>query len=599
MKKIFLFLFLFLFFSCKSSKDRVAPPKYASGIENIKHNLEKGKIDLFEAYIKIKEYMRKHNDNSEEYSSSVVFVNEIVDLMNKRAKEEDVENNYEDTLRYLLSLKSIKKETNISLKSLYIKLSKKLDASADIFTRNDLKEEMADQLLLSKKDVYAYLMKFSKSNSRGVFLHAFDKYTKLYPALLKKYPELNNERQKMLKLHNLKLENLMKSVVAVILNKGMDIQNGMGYLDKTIGTGFFIDNDGFILTNHHVIAEHVDPTYEGYSMVYVTTRNDPDVEIPAKVVGFDKVFDIALLKVPVKNKDCLVIGRSIDMSVGDKIYTIGNPIGIKYTVTSGIISNKEIDFFQIGNAFQIDAAINPGNSGGPLIDERGQVVGIVFAGIPQFDGINFVIPFQRVRKTIPVLYKGGEVKRCWIGTGIYEDKNDKVYFFYILPNGPAHKAGIKEGDRLIKIEGFEVNTVEDAQDLLAWKRYPRLIEIKLERNGKVISKILRLEKRPYLPVETLFEKDTESRLIKLIFGIELEYYKKGFLFKKYKTIKIYKGMYGSKLGISKGEPIVVYDLKYLKKQKIVKLTIKFKQGDVGVLDRVITVVSPVEINSIL
>ena len=286
------------------------------------------------------------------------------------------------------------------------------------------------------------------------------------------------------------------------------------------------------------------------------------------------------------------------MSLGDRIYTIGNPIGIKYTVTSGIISNKNIDFFQLGKAFQVDAALNPGNSGGPVIDERGQVVGIVFAGIPQFEGINFAIPFKWVRKTIPALYKGSEVKRCWIGSGIYKE-DDKVFFYYIMPNSPASKSGILKGDRLIEIDGDKVKNVEQAQALLAWRRYPRLIEIKTERDGKIISNIVRLEERPYLPLESAFEKDTEGNLITLIFGIGVEYYGKGLILKKYKTNKIYKGMYGFQLNIGEGDPIVVYGLKYLKKQKLIKLTLKFKQKDFGIIDRIVTVVSPVEINSIL
>ena len=104
----------------------------------------------------------------------------------------------------------------------------------------------------------------------------------------------------------------MQSVVTVILNKGMNVKDGMGYFDKSIGTGFFIDDNGYILTNHHVIADDVDPKYKGYSAVYVTTREDPDTEIPAKVIGYDKVFDIALLKIQKKGtKPLYLVGLTI------------------------------------------------------------------------------------------------------------------------------------------------------------------------------------------------------------------------------------------------------------------------------------------------
>jgi membrane-associated protease RseP (regulator of RpoE activity) len=286
------------------------------------------------------------------------------------------------------------------------------------------------------------------------------------------------------------------------------------------------------------------------------------------------------------------------MSLGDKIYTIGNPLGIKYTVTSGIISNMDLEFFQLGKGFMIDAAINPGNSGGPLIDERGQVVGIVFAGILQYEGVNFAIPFQWVRKTIPALYKTGEVKRCWIGAGLYMEK-DKVYFYYVLPSGTAFNADIKEGDRLISIDGEKVESVEDAQSKLAWRRYPSLVSIKVERNGKIIENILRLDVRPYLPIEEVFNRDTEANIIKLVFGIGLEYYDKKLFSRKYVTKKIYRGKFGSELKIGMGDSFTVYDLKYIKKDKLIKLTIRYQHEDFGVVERSVSVLSPAEINSII
>jgi len=598
-KIFYLFITLLIFFlSCETTEDSFTRPNYSSGIENIKHNLEKEKIDLFDAYSFTLKFQTKQEEDTEEYNKAKEYLEEIIESMNKQAEEEFAKKNYNDALRYILSLKVLQKESKIRLEDVYDKLSDHADVSSDIFTQNRIKEEMADLKIMSSEEVYDLLKTHALRKSRGVYLFYYDKYIKIYPDLVKKYPDLKRMKNEMESLSDLKIEELMNSVVAVILNKGLNIKDGMGYFDKSIGTGFFIDNDGYILTNHHVIADHVDPTYEGYSMVYVTTKDEPDIEIPAKVIGFDKVFDIALLKIPKKNKDFLVLGRSRDMSVGDKIYTIGNPIGIKYTVTSGIISNKEIDFFQLGRAFQIDAAINPGNSGGPLIDERGQVVGIVFAGIPQFEGINFAIPFEWVRKTIPTLYQGGEIKRCWIGGGLYEENKD-IIFYYILPTGPAAYAGIQTGDKLLKIDGFEVKSVEDAQELLAWKRYPQLINIEIERKGEKLSKVVRLEERPYLPVESAFKKDIEANLITLIFGIGVEYYGKGIMFNKYKTTKIYKGMYGFHLDIGEGDPIVVYDLKYIEKNKFIKLTLKFKQKNLGFLDRIITVVSPIEINSII
>ncbi len=598
MKKILVFIVVvFYLFSCKTT-GQIIRPKYTTGLGNIIENFEKERIDEFEAYILTKKFINKSDEKGSDYQKGIEFLNEIIIKMDEKGKKEFKEKNYENALRYILSLRTIGEKSSISLREAYNKVLIHANQYSDIFTQFDIREEMADLKLLSNKEVFDLLNAHAKNKSRGVFLYLYNKYKEIYPGLVQEYPELKTLNVRMNNLNELNIQKIMNSAVAVILDKGINIKKGFGMLDKSLGTGFFIDNKGHILTNHHVIKDHVDPKYEGFSKVYVTTRENPEVEIPAEVIGYDKVFDIALLKIPMKIKDYLILGRSSDMELGDKIYTIGNPLGIKYTVTTGIISNKDLEFFQMGRGFMIDAAINPGNSGGPLIDERGQVVGIVFAGVPQYEGINFAIPFQWVRKTIPALYKKGEVKRCWIGAGLYKEK-DKVYFNYILPNGDAFNAGIKDGDRLVSIDDEKVTSVEDAQLKIAWRRYPGLISIKIERDGKIINNILRLVKRPYLPVEEVFNRDTEANIIKLVFGIGLEYYDKKLFNRKYVTKKIYNGPYGSQLNIGEGDAFTVYDLKYMQREKIIRLTIRYQNEDFGVVERIVTVISPVEINSII
>lgn len=598
MRKIFYsIIILILMIACKST-ETVLRPKFIAGIENIIYNLENGRTDEFEAYVQTIKFLNKPDTKDKDYNKGQEFLNQVIIKMDEKGKKEFENKNYENSLRYALSLHILGKKSSMTLREVYDKVLEQADKTSDIYTQLDLREEMANLKLLTNKEVFDLLNLYSKNKSRDVFIYLLNKYKKMYSSLLRDYPELEDMEKRMISLNELNLEELMKSVVTVILDKGLDMKKGLGIMDKSIGTGFFIDNNGYILTNHHVIKEHVDPEYEGFSKVYVTLRKDPEVEIPAEVVGFDKVFDIALLKIPLKSEKYLILGRSSDMSVGDKIFTIGNPLGIKYTVTSGIISNKDLEFFQLGRGFMIDAAINPGNSGGPLVDERGQVIGIVFAGIPQYEGINFAIPFQWVRKTIPDLYKKGEVERCWIGAGLYME-NDKVYFYYLLPNGGAYTSGIKEGDRLISIDGEEVSNVEDAQSKLAWRRYPGLISIVTERDGKKNNNIVRLEKRPYLPIEEVFNRDTESNIIKLVFGIGMEYYDKKMRTKKYVAKKIYKGKFGAELKIAEGDSITVYDLKYIKKSTLIRLTIRYKQEEIGVFERAVTIASYAEINSLL
>jgi S1-C subfamily serine protease len=597
------FLFIFSIFiiltGCKTT-GTVIQPSYATGTENIKHNLERNKIDIFEAYVEANKYLSKLDATSDKYEDTKKYIQGIKDEIDTDAKNLYDEKKYKEASLYTLSLNSMGMKPSVSTSDVFNKFYDSLDNTTDIFTRNKYREQMIDLGVSSNREIYDFIKYYYDQKSSGFFIYFYNKYTKLYPSLLKDFPELEKYFNDIKTFSSLNLENMMDSVVTVIVKKGLTFKNGMAYYDNTIGTGFFIDDNGYLLTNHHVIADIVNPKFSGAASLYVTMRDDPDTEIPATVVGYDKVFDIALLRIPKKNSKHLVIGRSLDMKIGDKVYTIGNPFGISYVVTSGIMGNKEIEFFQLGKGFQIDAAINPGNSGGPLIDEKGQVIGIVFAGLDKgmSEGINFAIPFQSVIKTIPYLYKGGEVKRCWIGGALYDDKN-KTSFYYILPNGPLDKAGIKTGDVLKKIDTSDVASTEEAQNILSWQDFPRLVKLEVERNGVVMDFMVRPEERPYLPVIDAFKKDTQGKLITLIFGIDLEYFDNPLFYKKYKVTKVYRKMFGQKLEINEGDVISVRDLSYSEKDNRITFIVKFKKKDYGFFERELGLQLDPNINTLL
>lgn len=330
-------------------------------------------------------------------------------------------------------------------------------------------------------------------------------------------------------------------------------------------------------------------------------RDNPDVEYSAKVVGWDKIYDVALLKLlGHKNESFMIPGISGSMKTGDKIFTIGNPLGIRYTVTSGIISNREIDIFQMGQGFQVDAAINPGNSGGPLIDERGQVVGIVFAGIPQYAGISFAIPFEWVRQTIPLLYRGGEVKRSWMGAGLYHDyEKGNLQFYYLMPGGGADEAGILPGDILVSINGQKVSGIAKAQALTAWEKSGGIIRVGINRNGQNMELPVRLDVRPQIPVEQIFKKDSCTNIIKLIAGMKVEQTRKRFGVRYYKIEYVYKGMPAYSLNVSEGDPLIVYGIKYLSKEKAVVISINYTNREISMMQRSVTLALPAEINNLL
>ena len=198
------------------------------------------------------------------------------------------------------------------------------------------------------------------------------------------------------------ISKCIEGTVTVWVDLGIKVQGGMGYADRVIGSGFFIDERGYFVTNHHVIADVVDPKYEGYGKVYIKLAGDEETRIPAKVIGWDKVHDLALLKTEIKPPYVFSLGSSNDLRVGDRVYAIGSPLGLESTLTSGIVSSTNRKLFTTGSVLQIDAAVNSGNSGGPCIDLNGNVQAVVFAGIQKYQGLNFAIPVEYLKQELAV-----------------------------------------------------------------------------------------------------------------------------------------------------------------------------------------------------
>ena len=196
---------------------------------------------------------------------------------------------------------------------------------------------------------------------------------------------------------------MLSGAVTIWVNRGIRIEGGVGLPDRVIGSGFFIDQRGYLLTNYHVISSEVDPKYEGYSRVFIRLSDRPEDRIPAKVVGYSRIFDVALLKAEVKPNFVFGITDIEELKAGTRVFAIGSPGGLEKTITAGIVSATSRRFLQMGDAMQMDVPVNPGNSGGPLVDETGRMVGIVFAGIEQFQGVNFAIPGYWVLKFLPSL----------------------------------------------------------------------------------------------------------------------------------------------------------------------------------------------------
>jgi len=382
--------------------------------------------------------------------------------------------------------------------------------------------------------------------------------------------------------------DMIKGTVTIWVNRGMKIEKGVGYPDRVIGSGFFIDRRGYLLTNHHVIASEVDPGYEGYSRLYVRLPGDSTERIPARVLGWDPVLDLALVKVEVEPGYVFSGSAAGIVKPGDRIFAIGSPGGLENTITSGIVSATGRRFLQVGDAMQVDVPVNPGNSGGPLLDEQGDLAGIVFAGIEQFEGVNFAIPWYWVERALPLLYAGGEAVHPWLGMALSE-MDAGLEVLYAMPGEPAVKAGVEVGDVLESIDGRKVTTLRDAQDALLSLAPSTLVRLAVRRGGTTRDMLACLAPRPEEPVKTALERDTKDPVLYPLFGMLLER-TSGVLGKSsYLVRRIVRGSVADEAGLSVDDPLVVQDWQVDEKKGYAAIQVVVRKKKAGFIESAIQI----------
>ncbi len=266
------------------------------------------------------------------------------------------------------------------------------------------------------------------------------------------------------------------------------------------GSGFVITSDGLIVTNNHVI--------DGADKVTVRFQDDTK-EYVAKIVGRDKETDLAVIKIDApKSLPVLQFGNSESIQVGEWVLAIGNPYGLDNTVTAGIISAKHriIGAGPFDNFLQTDASINPGNSGGPLLNMKGQVIGINTAINANAENIGFAIPSTQAEKIITQLRKGQTVKRGWLGVTIQRvSENQAKALGLDAPTGaliasvgegqPADKAGVKQGDVVLEVNGVKVTDNNGLLRAIAGLAPNEKAKLTLWRNGKKVTRTVTLGQR--------------------------------------------------------------------------------------------------------
>jgi serine protease Do len=274
----------------------------------------------------------------------------------------------------------------------------------------------------------------------------------------------------------------------------------MEFKQRGLGSGFIISEDGYVVTNNHVVEKADD--------VEVIFENGEKYK--AEIIGKDPKTDLALIKIEPKGKlQAVRFGNSDNLRIGDWVIAIGNPFGLGHTVTAGIVSaeGRVLGMGSYDDFIQTDAPINPGNSGGPLFDLEGKVVGVNTAIVFSGQGIGFAIPVNLTKTVIDQLKETGTVIRGWLGVliqqitpeiaeglGLRDVKG--VLVSDVTPDGPADKAGIKRGDIIVDFNGKEVGDVTELTSMVAQMAPGSDVNVKALRNGKVSDFKVTLGKLP-------------------------------------------------------------------------------------------------------
>lgn len=395
-----------------------------------------------------------------------------------------------------------------------------------------------------------------------------------------------------------KVSELIEGTVTIWVDRGIRLQQGRGVPERVIGSGFFIEESGYIITNYHVISSEVDPEYEGFSRMYIKLSENDNSRIPAKVVGWDEVLDLALIKAEVKAPYVFSLGSSDDLDVGDVIYAIGSPGGLEKTLTSGIVSSINRRFLSMGSIMQIDAAINQGNSGGPIIDQKGRVQAVVFAGIENFEGLNFAIPVEYLKLILPYLFEGGEVSHPWIGAygQNYRDVADTGEVFtgaeilYTLPGSPSDLGGITEPLKIVSCNGRKIYSLQDLQNNIISFMPGTIIKL-TDFEGK--EYFVSLDKRPDLPGKEILEKDVKERAFIPLFGMKLDY-TGGKLWPRYTINTVIPGGIADESGLSVLDPITIRKVDVDEDSGYVFIQFDIKKRKGGYMEVVLALAAPLD-----
>ncbi|MCE1195392.1 trypsin-like peptidase domain-containing protein [bacterium] len=346
------------------------------------------------------------------------------------------------------------------------------------------------------------------------------------------------------------LSDMASGVVTVYVDRGLAIRDGVGYPDRVLGTAFQVDSQGYYLTNYHVVASEVDPEYNGYSRLSIRPQSNPDARIPASVVGWDIDLDLAVIKSQETAPYTYRPYHGAAAEKGEKVIAIGSPVGLESSVSAGIVSAAGRRILPRGEALQIDVPVNPGNSGGPLLDEKGGLVGVVFAGLSGFQGLNFALPAAWISTVFPSLFAGGRHQAAWIGVMAAKNLDGSLDLSYVFPGS----GGFAAGDRLFSIDGASPGDIQRAQMSIAARPAGALCAVTIRRGGATSTLLRKTAAIDDAPFKKAVPRDIPERLLEGATGMLVEHVSgaRG-AGGTYKVARVWPGLAADESGIGEGD----------------------------------------------
>jgi len=605
---LLLFLLSLIFSSCAHGMAVITKPDTPAemSIQNLAALAADKPLEFFQTFAAMAMEPEKAILLKENQIAQTLSIQAVIKLT-ESYKQSKAENDYKSALKYFYSLKAIAGMKDKQLNTA-ASIASELITSSELFEllsaqvqsfRNAKQYAPAKSIMIRAFNLFQeHETEFSQSAKENAieFFQEWSEYAnssgdKNTSALLSKTDFAGD-----LKDQASIFSKLVSSVVTVYVDRGIKFQQGAGRPDRVLGSAFQIDPAGYYLTNYHVISSEVDPAYNGYSKLSIRPSDNPDERIPAKVVGWNKEMDLALLKSVVAAPYTLHLSEMGETEKGQQVFAIGSPIGLENTITSGIISATGRRLLTRGDVIQIDAPVNPGNSGGPLVDRSGKVLGIVFAGMKDYQGINFALPLSWINIYIPDLFSGGALENPVLGVLLARNLDGSMDIVYTLPQNRMFKAG----DRLVMVNGEKPQDISSAQYKIAGIPAGSLVRVDIMRDGKNWQVLKIAESLKAVPLQDAARQDDAENLMAGCLGIKLEHVSgprgPGGL---YKVLRTWPGLAADEAGIREGDTIKFIKMSIDQRELLAGFVISVVSRSTGYLERSFQLTVSLENTSLL